>query len=155
MKRWGVARNDYYCTGAVYLDEAPWYVFVIEGMAERLCGVFPAIPLPKIKFCPKGETEQYTWKDWYGDTQQIFHVWVCEPITSWCDKRTKTDYVEVPYFYLKGKFPQAWDGEDKIEVADGRTEAATKTSESFNRFMRKEARDVEKRISLLTGKDAE
>jgi hypothetical protein len=104
MRRWSVGINNYYFTSSICLDEAPWYVFVIEHMIQVICTWFPWFPLPKIKIIRDGE--ETTLKEWYGTTRDLFHIFVCTPITDWCFKKTKMILISHPYEVLKKEFPK-------------------------------------------------
>lgn len=145
MRRWSIGRNNIYFDASIYLEDAPWYVFLLDDLVNQTCGYFPPIPLPKIKFTPKDETEKYTLRDWYGDTQQLFHAFVCAPITEWCYKKTKMELIGLPYFFLKEKFPSE-DWEEDSDDCPDRLIAAQKTAKSFKNLMARERKDINKAI---------
>lgn len=89
--------------GHISLEEAPWYVFAIDGFTTWLCDYFPPIPFPTIGMKDE-DGEKTTWKEYYGDTQQLFCVKVHMPIFQWIESKKKTITVDVPYEFLKEKF---------------------------------------------------
>ena len=50
MRSWTYGINNYYKTASIFLETAPWYIFVIEKVAEFICNIIPSILLPNIKF---------------------------------------------------------------------------------------------------------
>ena len=98
-----------------------------------ICGIFPEIPLLKIKFKLKNPddydctTNEDGWTDlneWFGDTQSLFHIYICTPVTEYVWKRTKFRSINLPYGFAKGMFPNEfrevekdygyWD--DKLDI---------------------------------------
>ncbi len=117
MRRWSTGTNDYYFTAGIFLKEAPWYVFMIESIVMNICHLIPRIPLPKsIKVIREGE--EYTLRDWYGTTADLFHIYVCAPISGWCSKKTKTHDIEFPYKMLKNLIPESVDDENDMVDRD-------------------------------------
>lgn len=95
MKDWNYAKNSYYKTACYILEEAPWYIFFLEGFVMRTCDAFHLLPIPfgsKIKFIDKKEPfETYTLEEYYGSLGGIFHMFVCMPFVSWCLNKGRTD----------------------------------------------------------------
>ncbi len=121
MTRWGIGINNFWFTGSVILEEAPWYIFIIESCISWICHFIPPIPLPKIKIKIDGEvTNLY---DYYGTTADLFHVFVCDPIQQWCFRKIKNDWIHFPYFLLEQKFPEKFKDDHTFteeEVADNK-----------------------------------
>mgnify|MGYP001024237259 CR=1 FL=1 len=115
MRRWSTGTNDYYFTAGIFLEEAPWYIFFIENVIMWICHtLIPRIPLPNfIKI--KREGEEYTLRSWYGTTADLFHIYVCCPITEWCWKKIKHYDIEVPYRMLREMIPDSIDPNDNMD----------------------------------------
>lgn len=108
MKFWTYAANSYYKTASYILEEGPWYSFVIESLIETICESLMVIPIPfgsniKIKrdFLDNGEYETYTLKEWYGSLGDIFHVYICSPISEFCYKKRQETHLNTDYEQLK------------------------------------------------------
>jgi len=129
MKNWYVGINDYWFSASLIMSEVPVVLHYLEHVVSWICSIIPDIPLPKIRFKLKDKSSwEYTdnsdgWitmKDWFGDTQQVFHCYVCTPVHNFVRKHTKSVYIEMPYNFLKEKFPaefkkdleSEWDDED-------------------------------------------
>jgi hypothetical protein len=117
MRSWMYGMNSYYKKAAVYLEEAPWWVFAVDRIVEFLCDMTPPIPLPKIqKRLKKRDEIEFndgnkltTLRDWYGDLNQLFHCLVYMPIFYFCQKKIKCRSIDMDYdkareiFYEKPK----------------------------------------------------
>ena len=94
-----------------------------------ICSLIPSIPLPPMKFKLKYQ-DDYSWtenddgwttlREWFGDTQQIFHTYICTPTTNFVWKHTKRVSINLPYEFLNERFPKEfkdleseWDEEDQ------------------------------------------
>ncbi len=110
MTRWSIGTNSYYYEGSILLEEAPWYVFLIEYLIDIVCNYFPSIPLPNIKI--KRYNETYTLKEYYGTTFDLFHLYIHMPIFNWCYSKIKYKDIKFPYQMLEEYFS------DKIEKTD-------------------------------------
>lgn len=92
MKSWSYGINSIYEKASIHLAEGPWWVFVMDRIAEFLCGLVPAISLPKFKIRLKESediefnegSEWTTLRDWYGDLGQAFHCFVHTPVFNFC-----------------------------------------------------------------------
>lgn len=130
MKNWYIGVNDYWFNAAVYLHEVPVVLYYLEWIVEWTCSIIPSIPLPKMLFKLKDKSSwEYTdnndgWStllDWFGDIHQLFHAYVCIPVHNFVWKHTKSTHIELPYHFLKEKFPAEferdleteWDEEDQ------------------------------------------
>lgn len=149
MKRWYVGTNNYWYTASIGLEEAPWYIFALETAAQWTFDKIPSITLPPIKKKLSEEDAKFhgesytTWKDWWGDTQQLFHVYVCAPVVAYCYSRIKDISISLPYTYIKEIFPKEvesreydmsdYDKEETEEI-DKRYLLALKTAEKFKTF---------------------
>lgn len=159
MRRYYVGTNDYYYTANLGLEEAPWYVFAIENINFWICSLIPTIPLPPIKFIPKGETERTTWREWFGDTEQLYHVFICVPVFNWCQSKIKNKMISLPYFFLKEQFSEDFDNypEDDVEgisfsqqaAVEERFFAAKALNNVFQDLMKHESDDIKQRIKDL------
>jgi len=116
MKSWGYGINHLYKSGTLILEEAPWYIFGIERVAEWLCNHVPAIPFPTIPI--KRDDTDTTMADYYGDTQQLFCSEVHIPIGEWIESKKQIIFIESSYELLKEKFGEKdkefFDEEQKI-----------------------------------------
>ena len=115
MKRWSIGTNNYYFTSSIYLDEAPWYIFFLEEAIQWICHYTPRIPLPRfIKIQREGY--EYSLRDWYGTTADLFHVYICTPVFNWCWDKTKKNDIEFPYEMIKEMFPEKFNEEDEYRI---------------------------------------
>jgi len=126
METWSYGINSIYKKVSIYLEEAPWWIFALDRSIEFLCDVMPSIPLPKIKIRLKNgediefnaDSEWTTWREWYGDLNQLFHCLVHVPIFDFCQKRIRYKFIEIDYdkakeiFYEQDK--EFWDREREI-----------------------------------------
>jgi len=144
MRQWSIGTNDYYYTGSIWLEEAPWYIFALGSFIQWICYFFPRIPLPKIKIIREGEETNL--KDWYGTTGDLFHCFICDPIFGWCWGKIKSTYIEFPYLKLKEEFPEMfkdenniWDDQSEEEklVREKNSEYSKKVGEEFNIYYKK------------------
>jgi hypothetical protein len=104
MRKWSYGINSYHKTANIYVDDAPWLIFALERSIEFICDVIPSIPFPKVKMRLKDPddiefigSEWTTWKDWYGDLNQYFHLLVHSPVFYYCQGRMKTKFVDITY----------------------------------------------------------
>jgi hypothetical protein len=109
MRRWSKGTNNYYFTSSIWLEEAPWYIFFIENAIMWICHtLIPRIPLPSfIKIVREGEETNL--KNYYGTVADLFHCYVCSPITSWSWKKIKHYDVSFPYKMLEEMIPDLID----------------------------------------------
>jgi hypothetical protein len=107
MRRWSAGTNNFYFTGSIFLEEAPWYIFFIEWSIMWICHFIPRIPLPKIKIVR--DTEETNLREYYGTTADLFHIYVCSNISQWCWDKTKNDCVSFPYDKLIELIPNSED----------------------------------------------
>jgi hypothetical protein len=104
MKVWGYGINSYHKTAHIYVDEAAWWVFALDNVIEFICDIMPSIPFPKVKLRLRdpedieiNESEWTTWKDWYGDLNQYFHLFVHCPVFEYCHDKMKSQFVDITY----------------------------------------------------------
>ncbi len=123
MKSWSYGVNSIYKKANIYLEEAPWWIFWIDRIAEFLCDFVPPISLPRMKVRLRsrediefnGGDEWTTLGDWYGDLRQVFHCFVHMSIFDFCQKRIRSKSMEIEYnrarrmFYEEDK--KFWDKE--------------------------------------------
>ena len=117
MKNWSYGINSIYKKANIYLEEASWWVFLVNRIVEFLCDLTPSISLPKIKMRLKsrediefnGGSDWTTLRDWYGDLSQVFHCFVHMPVFYFCQKRIRCKSIEIDYSKAKEMFY----GEDK------------------------------------------
>jgi len=123
MKSWSYGTNSIYKKANIYLEEAFWWVFAVDRIAEFLCDLIPSIPLPKIKMRLKdrediefnGGSNWTTLRDWYGDLSQVFHCFVHMPVFDFCQKRIRCKSIEIGYNRAREMFYEGdkefWDEE--------------------------------------------
>ena len=104
MKKWDYGINSYHKTAQIHVDEAAWWVFALDNLIEFICDIMPSIPFPKVKLRLRdpedieiNESEWTTWKDWYGDLNQHFHLFVHCPVFEYCNKKMKSQSVDITY----------------------------------------------------------
>jgi len=133
LKLYSVGINNYWHTASLHLEEVPAGLHFLKELTMWICGIFPEIPLLKIKFKLKNPddydctTNEDGWTDlneWFGDTQSLFHIYICTPVTEYVWKRTKFRSINLPYGFAKGMFPNEfrevekdygyWD--DKLDI---------------------------------------
>jgi hypothetical protein len=87
----------------VYLDEVPFILYYLGEMLMWICSKVPSIPLPKWPY--KSEEGWTTLRDWFGDTQDLFHLYICSKFTQFVWKHTEKKSIQLPYHTLKDLFP--------------------------------------------------
>lgn len=97
MRDWGIATNDYWYTASVFLEDKPWYLFALERTVMFVCDRLRVLDFIKLG------------KDW--SISSLFHVHVCMNVTNFVWERTNSKYIELPYFFLKERFPECFDEE--------------------------------------------
>jgi len=134
MKIYAVAYNHYWKTASLHLEEIPAPLYFLREGVMTLCGILPGIPLPSwIWFRLKNRDDQ-KWsdnhdgwvnlQDWFGDTQQLFHLFVCTPVYNLVHRYTKTRFLNFPYEFLKERFPEEFTNpEYEFDYAPGEREA--------------------------------
>jgi len=129
MRQWFIGFNDYWFTACIFLEETPFHLVVLDFLVERVCWLLDKIPfqLPRKKFRLKDKEDwDYTknndgwtdWREWYGGIGQLWHAFVCVPTTDFIYKKTKSDVIYLPYFFLKERFPTAFESEEPCEDND-------------------------------------
>ena len=129
MKTYYIGSNNYWYTASLILEDVPTGLYYLELITMWICSHIPSISLPPMKFKLKYQDDlDYidnkdgwtTLKDWFGDTQQIFHTYICTPTTNFVWKHTKRVSINFPYEFLRERFPKEfagleseWDGEDQ------------------------------------------
>lgn len=107
MRKWSYAANSYHKTANYILEEAPWYIFLIEEVNFFICNLVPHISLLNIgKVWDEEDKKYFTWKEWYGSLDTCWHMLVCDRIFQWCKKRTKEIAIEYDYEKLKKNHPE-------------------------------------------------
>ena len=125
MRKWSYGINSYHKTATIYVDDAPWWIFALERSIEFICDIIPSIPFPKVKMRLRDpgdieciESEWTTWKEWYGDLNQYFHVLAHNPVFYYCQDRMKTKFVDITYDKAREMFYDSdrkfFDGEAAI-----------------------------------------
>jgi len=121
MQIYHIGTNNYWRSASIILDDVPAGLYFLENIVTWICDKVPYIPLPKLKFRLK---ERDAWdmtenndgrtdlNEWFGDTQQLFHVYVCSPVTDFVNKHTKSTVINLPYNFLKERFPDSFEEPD-------------------------------------------
>lgn len=122
MKLYSVGINNYWHTASLHLEEVSAGLHFLQEFTMWICGIFPEIPLPKIKFRLKNP-DDYDFTDnndgwtnlneWFGDTQSLFHLYICETVSKYVWRRTKFRSVNLPYEFAKEIFPKEFSEMEK------------------------------------------
>ena len=104
MQRWSIGRNSIYKTASVWLEEAPWWSFLLQDLSQTICGLIPPIPFPKIgkiviadedvKFYGK---KVYNWNEYWGNLSQWWHNYIDDPVFWFFYKQVKHYSVDIDY----------------------------------------------------------
>jgi len=120
MKTWTYAANSYYKTASYILEEGPCWSFALETVIQNICTALSLFPIPfgsKIKveqdFFDNGVYETYTLKEWYGTLGDLFHVFVCIPVTDFCYKNRQDVCIKTDYAQLKKE--RQWEAPELFE----------------------------------------
>jgi len=104
MRKWGYGINSYCKTADIYVDDASWWIFALDRSIEFICDIIPSIPFPKVRMRLKdpddiefNESEWTTWKDWYGDLNQWFHLFAHCPVFECRRDKMKSESVDITY----------------------------------------------------------
>jgi hypothetical protein len=114
MRKWGIEINSYYKTAYYWLEEAPWWVFVIEDAMDFICGyLVPPISLPNWKFKLKPEDANFgdeqgytTLREWYGDLDDVFCMHVHNPVLNWCWSKKKELDIASTWEWMEEHHPE-------------------------------------------------
>jgi len=116
-KRWYIGFNDYWYTASIYLEEVSIGFAFLESLSFWICHFIPPIKLPKIKFKLKNK-DDWDWtenkngwtdlQEWYVDIGQLWHLFVCVPISHLRYKYTKTKIIDLPFNFALEKFPDEY-----------------------------------------------
>lgn len=125
MERWSIASNSLFKKASIYHESGPWYLFFIEWLSVFICDWFPPIPLPRWTITRDSwlgddlikEGEVTTLQDFYGNTRDLWHIKVDDPILQWVWKKYKRNCLELNYEEAAQKFPDQirWNDEDESE----------------------------------------
>jgi len=131
MRNWYVGFNNWWFIGGIHLTKTPMILCFLEWLVSLVCYAMPSIPLPRIKFRLKNKDDwnlienNRGWtdlKEWYGDIGQLWHLFVCIPVINLVGRHTKSVNIDLPYEFLKEKFPEEYtdygseyDEEENIE----------------------------------------
>ena len=143
MIRWNIVTNDYFFTSSVILEKAPWYIFTIEFCIQWICYFIPQIPLPRVKI--KINNEETNLKDYYGTVADLFHIYICSPITQWCFRKIKSDSIYFPYKELERMFPEKFKSEKELLF----TEEETKENKEYSEIIGEEFLAAYKKLQQI------
>ena len=123
MRKWSYGVNSVHRTAHILVEESSWWAFAIDRTIEWVCGIIPHIRFPKVKMRLKdAEDIEFndgikwaTLQDWYGDTNQFFHLHAHLPIFNFCQSRIKVKSIEIDYDRARAMFYESdkkfWDEE--------------------------------------------
>jgi len=124
MRKWSYGINSVDRTAHILVEESSWWVFAIDRTIEWVCGIIPQIRFPKVKIRLKdaddiefndGGSKWTTLQDWYGDTNQFFHLHAHLPVFNFCQSRIKVKSIEIDYDRARAMFYESdkkfWDEE--------------------------------------------
>ena len=125
MRQWFIGFNDYWFTACIFLEEVPFHLVALDFLVERVCWLLNKIPfqLPKKRFrlrnkedwdCTEHNDGWTDLREWYGSIGQLWHAFVCIPTTNFIHKKTKSSVIYLPYFFLKERFPEAFESEEDL-----------------------------------------
>lgn len=127
MRHYSIGVNNYWRTASIHLEETPFCLFYLQRFVEWCCDKCPEIPLPPVKFKIRDpelrnefrKTNGWTdFREWFGDTQQLFHLFVCDNMFQFTRKHTKSVVINLPYNYLKELFPKVFEFEEELGYYD-------------------------------------
>ena len=125
MKTYHINCNDYYRSATLVLCETPTILYFLTVFVQYVCSFFPSIPLPKLYY--RSSSGPTTLRNWFGDTQQLFHCYVCTPLSSLLRQHTKFVSIDLPYKFAKERFPTEfkdfefeWDEDDRKFIKKAR-----------------------------------
>lgn len=131
MRNWSAGYNFLYREGHIYLEEGPWWLFLIRSI-DRLCDAIPHIPLPPIPYRIDEEddntgklTGRKVWtnlhKEW-NNLHSLFHCKVCHHIYCWADDKITDRLIDAPMdqvqelFYANSKYSNREDDEKERDI---------------------------------------
>lgn len=112
-------------TADIYVEEGHWWIFALDSLIEFVCDIVPSVPFPKAKLrlTNPDDIEFYgsewtTWKDWYGDLNQYFHLLVHDPVFNYCQGKMISKSVAITFDQAKEIFYESdkkfWDEQAAI-----------------------------------------
>lgn len=162
MKTFYIGYNNYWKTAHISFDTVPTGLYYLEMFVMWLCSKIPSIPLPNIKIKLKYSDDDIdftenndgrtTLKEWYGDTQQLFHLYICSPVFYFVNKHTKSIGIDFPYDFLKEQFPAEF-GEDDFDYDEDEMEFKKKV-DTMATWLDVGYRDVYKRLNYEYMRDS-
>lgn len=171
MLKFNVGVNNTHYTASFIIEEVNVFLNYFEELTMEFCGLLMKLPdWVKIPFMNRvkvkhEEGNQYTFAEYYGDTpHDLFHIFICEPVFQFVDKRTKYTSVEIPYFYAKEKFPdlvtdpededfEDMDDDEKQEVKEG-LDNAIEFYDEYKKLIKKYKREPWKQ-NMISPKEQE
>ena len=108
MRNWCIGFNDVHKTATYYLEEGPAWAFWLRDASN--CGLVPKIPFPTwLHYYDKETNSHYTWREWYGDLSQWFHVAVCDPTFQFSERRIRTIWFDEEFEQAKTRHPKEFE----------------------------------------------
>ena len=132
MTSWSYGVNPYpqWRNGVLYLREEPWWLALcgwVIGYLGYGCHFLHWIKMPNwLKVVREGH--EYTWREYYGDLGQIYHVRIFDPLFQW------------HYGHLKSKIFRVEIGYDRVKEIFGERDAKFFANEESDLAVAEEAR---------------
>jgi hypothetical protein len=94
--------------GTIYLREEPWWLALAGWIIDILtygCHLFHWIKLPTFLFFTR-HGHRYSWREYYGDMGEIYHIYVSSPLFNWqiMHRKAKEYHIEIGYEKVKELF---------------------------------------------------
>ena len=154
MKNWTIGVNQFYFDSAIYLEEAPWYIFLLRNLIPFICNLIPRIPLPKIKIKIKedgSEPEETNLQEYYGTTWDLFHNFICVPLTGWCFDNIIYKSFSFPYDMLKKEYPEYFKDIDNYED-DEEYKKESEENLEYSKYVEGEFKKVYDKLENISSK---
>ena len=105
MRKFSSGINTYDNNAHIIVEDARWYIFLLDWVSLKICDWTPNISFPNIPFTLKNKDdiefnngdEKTTFKNWYGSLSDWWHIKIHQPILNYCDKRTKMQMISADY----------------------------------------------------------
>ena len=113
--RWFIGENSYYRQVTIYLEEAPFYIFWLERVANYICDCMNYFDF-KIPFTDKIKIKDedgvsWTIYDYYGGSASMYHSFIHHPIIDYCFPRISYYTINMDWDEAKRRFPKYFDWE--------------------------------------------
>lgn len=148
MQRWYIARNNFWFTAAIEMEETPWYLVLLETVVMHVCGW-----LHYLNWLPTKRLREN-----YGSVGELFHCFVCMPTVDFVYKYTDMKRIDVPYFALKDQFPEAFMEDDEpfdddIEITTTNLVDAHRIAEEYSDLIKEDSYESKRKRRKEEGYD--